>query len=110
MTAESIRRTKAYKKIKASLIDQLERSGNDTPYFLDLVHDYMKLYETKELAAADVAARGVTIFSIGSAGQEVSKKNDSVDMLIKINAQMLKLLDQLRIKADIVTTDEDDEL
>ena len=60
-TAESIKRTRAYKKIKTSLVDQLERSGNDTPFFLDLVDDYMKMYIVKELANADILENGVSV-------------------------------------------------
>ena len=35
------------------------------------------------------------------------KKNDSVDMLVKVNGQMLKLLGDLKIKAndDVVSVD-----
>ena len=97
---ERIRRTKEYKQIRESLIDQLERSGNDTPHFLNLVEDYMSMYTTKELCKADISKRGINITSIGSTGQMVTKKNDSIDSSLKINQQMIKLLDMLGIKPD----------
>ena len=98
--AKNIRLSKQYKEIKASLLEQLERSGNDTPYFNDLVEDYMKMYETKEKCAADIQERGITIHSVGSQGQDITKKNDSVDMLLKTNQQMIKLLDMLNIHVE----------
>ena len=98
--SERIRRTKRFKQLKACLVDQLERSGNDKAHFLDLVNDYMEMYVTKEQCIADISERGVSIKSTGSAGQDIIKKNESVDLLIRTNAQMIKLLDKLGISAD----------
>lgn len=100
LTAESIKRKKAYRTIRASLVDQLERSGNDTSYFLDLVDDYMKMYIIKELANADLLENGVTVEWRNSETQYGRKKNDSVDQILKTNQQMIKLLDMLGIKPE----------
>ena len=109
-TADSIKRTKAYKKIKASLVDQLERSGNDTSFFLDLVDDYMKMYIIKELANADVMENGVSVEWRNSETQYGRKKNDSVDQILKTNQQMIKLLDKLGISPDTGMGDPDEEM
>ena len=95
-----MKRTKAYRQIKASLREQLERAGNDRPHYIDLVEDYMKLYVIKELCARDIDERGVVIRGVGSTGQKVEKRNDSVDMMQKTNQQMIKLLDSLGIKPE----------
>ena len=58
------------------------------------------MYVTKEQCIADISERGVSIKSTGSAGQDIIKKNESVDLLIRTNAQMIKLLDKLGISAD----------
>jgi hypothetical protein len=100
LTAESIKRKKAYRTIKASLVDQLVRSGNDTAYFMDLVEDYMKMYIIKELANADLLENGVTVEWRNSETQYGRKKNDSVDQILKTNQQMIKLLDMLGIKPE----------
>ena len=71
--SEKMKRTKAYRQIKASLMEQLERSGDE---------------------------RGVVIRGVGSTGQKVEKRNDSVDMMQKTNQQMIKLLDSLGIKPE----------
>lgn len=97
-TSRNIKLTKNYKAIKNSMLEQLERSGNDTPYFKDLVDDYMKMYETKEMCSKDIEERGINIKSTGSQGQEIVKKNDSIDMMLKTNQQMIKLLDMMNIK------------
>lgn len=107
-TAESIKRTKAYRTIRASLIDQLERSGNDTSFFLDLVDDYMKMYIIKELANADIIENGVSVEYRNSETQYGRKKNDSVDQILKTNQQMIKLLDMLGIKPEEGIEDEED--
>lgn len=107
-TAESIKRTRAYKKIKISLVDQLERSGNDTPFFLDLVDDYMKMYIVKELANADILENGVSVEWRNSETQYGRKKNDSVDQILKTNQQMIKLLDMLGIKPEDGAPDDEE--
>ena len=108
--AKNIKLTKEYKAIRTSLIDQLERSGNDSPHFLNLVEDYMAMYVTKEMCQADIAERGITITSVGSAGQLVTKKNDSIDSALKINQQMIKLLDKLGIQPDASVDTDDEEM
>lgn len=104
-----IRLTRNYKDIKSSLFEQLERSGNDTKFFQNLLEDYMALYTVKELCKKDIDARGVTVTSQGSQGQTVTKKNDSVELLIKSNQQMIKILDMLKIRVES-DTDVDFEL
>ena len=106
-TIEQIRRTKKYKQVRNSIIDRLERSGNNTEYYLNLVEDYMNMYVTKEMCSADIAERGLNITSIGSTGQLITKKNDSIDCLLRTNQQMIKLLKMLRIEPN--SSYEDDE-
>ena len=70
----------------------------------------MKMYIIKELASHDVQTRGTFVEWSNSETQYGSKKNDSVDQVLKTNAQMLKLLDMLGIKPDASTAGDDDEL
>jgi len=110
MTANDIRKKRTYIKIRKSLLDQLERSGNATAHFTDLVEDYMKMYVVKELAAADIEENGITIGYKNGANQYGTKKNDAVELALKTNQQMLKLLDMLGIKPDPKAGMEDEEL
>lgn len=110
LTSEKIKKTKAYRSIRKSLLDQLERGGNDVPHFIDLVEDYMKMYIIKELASYDVQTRGTFVEWSNSETQYGSKKNDSVDQVLKTNQQMIKLLDMLGIKPDAGLGAEDEEM
>lgn len=110
MTAQEIKDTKKYQKIRESLLDQLERTGNLTAHFADLVEDYMKMYIVKELANADVQEHGITIEYRNSETQYGRKKNDAVEQILKTNQQMIKLLEMLGIKPDPKASAEDEEL
>jgi len=105
-----IKKTKTYRNIKKSLLEQLERGGNDEPHFIDLVEDYMKLYIVKELANKDVQERGTSIEWKNSDTQYGFKKNDSADLVLKTNQQMIKLLDALGIQPQDGADADDDEL
>lgn len=107
ISADKIKRTKAYRRIRSSLVDQLERSGNATAYYLNLVNDYMMLYTIKELANADVMENGITVEWRNSETQYGRKQNESVNQILKTNQQMIKLLKMLRIEPN--SSYEDDE-
>lgn len=105
--SERIRRTKIYKNIKAALMEELLRSGNNQDYYTDLVDDYMKMYIVKELANLDIERRGTSIEYNNGGGQKGWKKNDSVDQILKTNQQMIKLLDMLKISPQIGGVDDE---
>ena len=111
MAKKDYKKTKEYKEIRASLIAQLEEGGNNTPFFIGLVDDYMKLYVIKNELADDIEERGVVCFYKNGKDQYGYKRNDSVGELNKVSAQMLKILSQLKIQPkEIVPQEEDDEL
>ncbi len=98
ITPEHLRKTKLYKTIKKDLTDQLERNGTVGKYYFDLIDDYMDLWLTKVALVEDIQARGVQVETVSASGIPQTKKNESVDLRIKVNAQMLKLLAELGIK------------
>lgn len=90
--------SKLRKLIEADLKRQLEESGATQAHYLDLVNDYLSMWDVKNKLIADIETRGVVIR--WSNGKQVSeKKNDSITELNKTNAQMLKLLSELGLKA-----------
>ena len=97
-------------EIKKDLMNQMEMSGNTEKYFLDLIDDYMSLWDTKTKLVADIEERGVKVKNTSNSGVVNYKKNESIDLLIKTNAQMLKMLNELGIKASKVEVEFDDEL
>lgn len=83
--------------------------GADVAHFRDLVDDYMSLFDIKNKLNTDIRRRGVVIEWQNSKTQKGMKKNDSVSELVKVNAQMLKILQQLHIETVDVGDVEDDE-
>lgn len=97
---EKIKKSKHYKDIRKSLLLQLDINGTEGEHFKDLVEDYMAMYCTKRLLQTDIENRGTLVEYDNGGGQKGRKKNDSIDMFNKTNAQMLKLLAELGIKAN----------
>lgn len=105
------RKEKKYYEIRTDLLDQLERNGTFGEYYIDLIEDYMSLYETKNMLKKDILKRGVTVTYNNGGGQSGVKKNDSIEQLLKVNTQMIKILDAIGIKAvPEYGCDDDDEL
>ena len=85
--------------IKKDLIDQLERNGVLGNQYQDMVDDYMALWSIKNDLIMDVRARGVSVEWSNGVMQGGFKKNESIAELNKTNAQMLKILNELGLKA-----------
>lgn len=94
-----ITRTKKYKDIENDLRKQLEANGTYGKFFEDMIDDYMSMYVTKTLLIEDIQKRGTIVKYNNGGGQEGYKKNEAVEMFNKTNAQMLKLLAELGLKA-----------
>lgn len=102
------RETEKFKRLRGGLLEQLEKNGNTKPHFEDLVNDYMRMWNIKNALMEDVEVRGVQIPYKNGEKQFGTKKNDSVDSIIKYNSQMLSLLDKLGLQADIDLDGDDD--
>lgn len=96
-------------EIKSDILDQMERNGTVGKYYIDMVDDYMELYDTKKKLIKDIKDRGVSVYYNNGGGQQGYKKNDSVDQLLKVNQQMLKILAALGIKPSQDGDPDDDE-
>ena len=109
-SVQELKSSEKYNKIRQDLLDQLDRNGTYGEQFRDLVEDYMAFWITKSLLIEDINKRGVNVKYNNGGGQSRSKRNDSVGELNKTNAQMLKLLNELGIKATVADSGDDDEL
>lgn len=99
------------KKIRKDMIKQLKDRNILESHYISLVDDYMELWNIKNLLIADINTRGVNVEWNNGGGQSGVKKNDSVNELVRVNAQMLKILSELGIRgADIKHIEYDDEL
>lgn len=95
---KKIERSKQFREIKKDLLGQLEANGTSGKFFEDLVDDYMTMYITKTLLAADIKKRGNPVEYDNGGGQKGFKKNESIELFNKTNTQMLKLLSELGLK------------
>lgn len=97
--------------IKNDLLTQLENKGVYGKHYLDLINDYMALWDIKNQLIKDIKARGVSVRYDHGGGQGGYKKNDSITELNKTNGQMLRILNELGLKgASIEPVDDDGEL
>jgi P27 family predicted phage terminase small subunit len=104
-----IKKDELREQIRQDLIDQLERQGIYGRHYLDLVEDYMALWDTKNALISDIKKRGVMIKYQNGENQWGYKKNDSVGNLVKVNKQMLELLRELGLRAADFEADSDDD-
>lgn len=98
MKAKEYLASEAYREIRKDLLDQLERNGTVGKYYTDLVDDYMSFWVDKQLLIADIQSRGVVVTYNNGGGQSGKKRNDSIADKIKVNAQMLNILNALGVK------------
>lgn len=99
-------------QIKQDLIDQLDRQGIYGQHYLDMVNDYLELWDIKNKLIKDIKKRGVTTRYQNGPDQWGHKKNDSIAELTKTSGQMLKILSELGLKARPleIKPDDDDEM
>lgn len=83
--------------IREDLLLQLKLNDTEEKMFLDLVEDYMSLWNIKNRLIEDIANRGVSV-EWHNGKQLGYKKNDSISELVKVNNQMLKILADLNLK------------
>ncbi|MGN4124879.1 P27 family phage terminase small subunit [Lysinibacillus sphaericus] len=96
---------KLRRRIEKDLRDQLFEKGVTQAHFMNLVDDYLALWDVKNLLIEDIQERGVLV-----PGARGEKKNDSIGELNKTNAQMLKILSELGLKtSEIKIEGEDDD-
>lgn len=96
----SQRRKKITRKdVEKALMAQINPSGvSEQKHFLDLINDYMAMWNIKEKLIADIRERGAVVAYTSNNGTVNMKKNDSIDQLLKVNAQMLKILSDLGLR------------
>lgn len=98
------------KKIKESLVKQLENKGANVEHFLSLIDDYVWYWAQERDMQKDIKARGRTYESVSAAGHKVEKENPSVKNALMYNKQKLALLKELSLNTQNVIMDDDDEL
>lgn len=93
--------------IERDLVKKAQENGMTDKFYLSLINDYMTMWDAQRMLEADIAEKGAKIIYISNNGTKNEKRNESIDQFAKVNAQMLKLLDQLKIKPDGRGTEDD---
>lgn len=89
---------KKREQIQNDLLDQLERNGTVGEFYVDLVNDYMAMWDVKNKLIEDIELKGVSVKYQNGEFQWGFKKNDSVGELQRTNNQMLKIIDALGLR------------
>ena len=84
--------------IREDLKNQLISQNKFGKQFDDMIEDYLYFVELKERLQLDVDIRGIRYLTTGGNGFVTYKPNESCERLLKTNAQMLKILQDLDLK------------
>lgn len=98
------------KKIKDSLIKQLEDKGANVEHFLSLIDDYIWYWNQEKTMQKDIKERGFSFTAVSASGKEYEKENPSVKNAVMYNKQKLAILKELGLNTNNVISDDDDEL
>ena len=100
-------------RVKRSLLSQLRflaEGYEPSDHFVDLVEDYMKLWDVKVLLQKDIKRRGVSFRTPSASGSMIEKQNPSTKELVMVTKQMLSMLKELNLTTDEMVGDTDDQL
>lgn len=96
------------KKIKDSLIKQLEDKEANVEHFKSLIDDYIWYWNQERAMQKDIRVRGRTYTAVSAAGKEYEKDNPSVKNATLYNKQMLAILKELGLTTEHVMSDNDE--
>ena len=96
-------------EIENALLTQLTMLGAMKEQYIDLIRDYMRLWDVKKALFSDVKKRGVTYQEHNAQGMAITKNNPSTKEVLATNKQMLSLLKELGLGTANASGDDDDE-
>lgn len=98
------------RKIKESLIIQLEAKGANVDHFMSLIDDYIWYWNQEKAMQKDIKDRGFTFEATSSAGYKIQKDNPSVKNALAYNKQKLAIIKELGLTTSNTIIEGDDEL
>lgn len=87
-----------FELIEEDLKNQLESQGKFGKFYEDLLSDYIFMVRQKDKLRADINKKGIRYKTTNGNGIEVEKCNESYMTFLKINSQMLTILEKLNLK------------
>ena len=94
------------KQIREDLKNQLIEQNKFGKHFESLVEDYINLEKLKRKIQKDIDDNGIRIIVMTGNGFKSEKPNESVQNILKVNGQQLKILQDLELKAPSQTPKE----
>ena len=86
-------------QIREDLKSQLIEQGKFGKHFESLIEDYINLEKLKRKIQKDIDTNGLRIKVMTGNGFTSEKPNESVQNILKVNGQQLKILQDLDLKA-----------
>lgn len=109
MAGKDHTKTKAFKTLRKSLLDNLAMRGIDSPVYTDKVDEYMDFWVRRCELRDDIRERGVTVMDDRGRVSE----NRSISLEIQASRQMLAIFTALGFKPEEMASGagaDDDEL
>lgn len=109
-------KTKQYRNLKRSMIQDLENAGLNREPYLDMVSQYMAFWVQLQMLNQDINERGICVEYQNGNNQMGVTDNKSVAAAVRVNARMESILASLGYKARALksgasaASGEDDEL
>ncbi|AXY08532.1 hypothetical protein CUC43_29420 [Bacillus thuringiensis LM1212] len=96
-------------QIKQDLLQQLENSGLYGMHYVDLVDDYMTMFDAKNKLAREMKKNGPMIEWQNSESQKGVKANPATKEFRETNKRMTELLKVLGLKEPVYEGNDDDD-
>ncbi|AQY37900.1 MULTISPECIES: P27 family phage terminase small subunit [Bacillus cereus group] len=96
-------------QIKQDLLQQLENSGLYGMHYIDLVDDYMTMFDAKNKLAREMKKNGPMIEWQNSESQKGVKANPATKEFRETNKRMTELLKVLGLKEPVYEGNDDDD-
>ncbi|MDA1933039.1 P27 family phage terminase small subunit [Bacillus cereus] len=96
-------------QIKQDLLQQLENSGLYGMHYVDLVDDYMTMFDAKNKLARELKKKGPMIEWQNSESQKGVKANPATKEFRETNKRMTELLKVLGLKEPVYEGNDDDD-
>lgn len=100
--------SKEIKQIREDLLAQLLEQSKFGKHFESLVEDYINFEKLKRKMQKDIDENGLRIKVMTGNGFKSEKPNESVQNILKVNNQQLKILQDLDLKAPSKPPEEGD--
>lgn len=91
-------------QIKSSMLEQLEKNGCKTDFYISLVDDYIFAEEQARAMKEDIQNNGITITAISAQGKEYDKENPAIKAFDMYNKQKLAIIKQLGLNIETIDT------